>query len=95
LHEPNGDIINLQGFDYSLTLEFTYIVSSILKNNLEAGLLTLPNSLLTYNNDNNNIIPNPNNEITMGSMPIVSNKYINKPKDKKNKKDKKKFDITY
>jgi hypothetical protein len=39
LHEPNGDIIQLLNFDYSLTLEFTYIVSSVLKNNSEGGLL--------------------------------------------------------
>lgn len=39
LHEPNGDVIQLLNFDYSLTLEFTYIVSSVLKNKTEGGLL--------------------------------------------------------
>jgi len=39
LHEPNGDVIQLLNFDYSLTLEFTYILSSNLKKNSDGGLL--------------------------------------------------------
>ena len=39
LYEPNGDIIQLLNFDYSLTLEFTYILSSALKTKSNAGLL--------------------------------------------------------
>ena len=39
MYEPNGDIIQLLNFDYSLTLEFTYILSSALKTKSNAGLL--------------------------------------------------------
>jgi hypothetical protein len=67
LHEANGDLINLQGFDYSLTLEFSYILSSVLKNNLEAGLLTLTQSKVQIDNA---IIPNPVNDITINELPL-------------------------
>lgn len=87
LHEANGDILNLQGFDYSLTLEFTYIVSSLLKNSLEAGLMTLPKSVSTINDT---LMPNPSNEIIVTD---VSNKYMLQKEKKKHRK--KKFDINY
>jgi len=85
LHEPNGDLINLQGFDYSLTLEFNYIVSSILKNNLEGGLVRMPKSMALVND---NIGPPPIQDF---SFPTISNKYMLRGKDPK----KKKFKIHY
>jgi hypothetical protein len=89
LHEANGDLINLQGFDYSLTLEINYIRSSVLKKELEGGLVKISNQvpLLYDKNMNENVIPTINN---LG-LSTISNKYMNKKKEKK----KKKFKINY
>jgi hypothetical protein len=95
LHEANGDLINLQGFDYSLTLEFTYILSSILKNNLEAGLMTLPSATIEQDNT---LISNPATEIIVSDLavPFIDNKYMYKEKKKKKKVVKKNtFGIMY
>ena len=55
LHEPNGDVIQLLNFDYSLTLEFTYILSSNLKKNLDGGLLN-PSKITTPPSPQTNVI---------------------------------------
>jgi hypothetical protein len=39
LYEPNGELIDMLNFDYSLTLEFTYILNSAVKTKMEAGLM--------------------------------------------------------
>jgi hypothetical protein len=102
LHESNGELLNLQGFDYSLTLEFTYIVSSLLKTKLEAGLLNVEQPLLTLTD--NSLVPNPinnnivnnvqySNQEVFSNDTIISNKYMTK--DPKKKKKKNKFNITY
>jgi len=102
LHEANGDLLNLHGFDFSMTLEFTYIVSSLLKTKLENGLLNLPNSLLTLNDNltpnpvNNTVVDNVQyNEEIINNETITTNKYMNNEPKKKKREKKNKFDITY